>query len=247
MQIYGTYAPVRDKRFANFLRWCLPRWIFSFSLPGKFILLFILLVDISILCFATYSIIDAVEKKVSRNVLPRAVLADYRRPLPLTPAKKTNSLLVDAFTNGSVNALGEPRERFGSYGGALEEAILTADDGSGNFLQLSYDVSSPSSLCGYNNEVKGIDVSRFSRLRFQVRVADGDGIFKIELARGETVKSVSISQLLPDGLSGNWQTVVLPLKELGEGQSALRLTFLFEHDQGMPYRGTVSVRNMRLY
>lgn len=242
MELYGTRACFPAERVTSFLRRLLSRWEALLFPPGRTILFSILLIDIAILCLAAVSIIDAIEEKMVREVRPVTVTAVPRPPVPV---KKKAFLLVDNFASRSVNCLGGVKEGFANYGARLEDTLVRGDD-AGTCLRLAYDVSSPSSQCGYSSEITVADMTQFRRIRFQVRGSSAEEVFRIEMGYGDAVQSKSISRLLPDGLSGEWQTISLPLPVPGNDNSHLRLTFFFEHDQGMPYTGEVYVRNLRL-
>jgi hypothetical protein len=217
------------------------------GLPGCRTLFMILSVDLTIMGFAVCAVVNGMGQRQTPAPRPvPTVLCDYRRPLAPAPVPRRLSLLVDDFSRTSGNCLGGAREGFGFYGGRIEDSIAV-DPAGASCLRLAYDVASPSSVCGYSSDLSGTDLSRYRRLSLQVRGESSDEVLKIELRSGDISKTVAVSQLLPEGLPVDWKTVSVSLKDFAPaaGQPH-KVTFLFEHAQGMPYTGTVYVRNIRL-
>jgi hypothetical protein len=140
-------------------------------------------------------------------------------------------------------AVSGPGWSFTQYGGSCAAAQRP-----GGFWELTYDVSSPSSLAGYGFEIDREQCAAAKRLSFRVKGENGEEVFALAAGSGSSRKKVGISNFV-SAVTGSWQTVTVALDAYTDFRNALRadgeLLFLFENSQGMPYQGAVSVADIQ--
>ena len=137
-------------------------------------------------------------------------------------------LLLDDFNDGSMI------NYFGGLGGSFQslppENLTTGTcfariynhdfknvRGKNRFsLELTYDVSNPNSFSGYFSKLEELDLAKYKYLSFWVKGTIGKELFKIELKNisndvDRNKASVYINDYLDNGVSLQWQKVVIPL------------------------------------
>jgi hypothetical protein len=137
----------------------------------------------------------------------------------------------------------------GFRGDALARAPSTAaarrvPEGDGHALEVS-GRQIPPGLAGVRvilHDVKGrpafVDASRHDYLTFRIRATRGGSRLQVKLADSvsaaseEAADAGEITRFLPQGLSGEWQQVAIPLGALGVNRKALAAFILMVADPG---------------
>lgn len=208
------------------------------------ILYLIILINSSLVGLGIYGALDYIEAHFLNKPAPPAIT------LPsVQPKKQRQSLRLYDFTSLERNALGGSAQIVEALGGLCTAEVLRDDADRRAFMRLSYDVSSPQSSAGYESEIPSVDLTRYRRLSFKVRGETGDEVFRIVFDDGSENVAVSSSQLLPDGIPGDWRTVNIRFDSLDlfKARSVFSgvVKVAFEHNQGMPYSGSICIKDVR--
>jgi hypothetical protein len=199
------------------------------------VLFTILLLDVGILCFATRSLLNALEPRILPFFNYYPVVAARR-----APAKKARLPRNKREAQPPVRIAAGGGETFGRYGGTCNAET----DGDG--IRLSFAVESQSSEAGYTVPLPAGSLARKAYIVFKVRSETGEEVFAITVAddNNETEK-ISVSRLCPVRSPGEWQEIRFPVRDLG-ATAAGEFSILFENSQGMPYQGTLDISDIRL-
>lgn len=213
--------------------------VFARTVRGTVALLFgILALDVLILVFAVYTLLVGIERRVllRMEVIPVPLTARCPAPAPLRLAALLGMTAASRDISGEIT-------NFGYYGGACTPRNL---DGQ---MRLSYDVSARASSAGYRSSLDGINLTGYRALEFSVKGETGDEVFSVCIDDGRESDQVPISRFLPQELPRQWQKVSLPLGEFPRIRNwhrmQGRLTIAFDHGLGMPYRGTIYVKDVQ--
>jgi hypothetical protein len=185
------------------------------------------------------------EKPVRTSLLEREVeQALYRF--------EKNRVILSNFTALEINRNDKNSGDISGYGGICEVEVLADRQHPDGFLRITYKVSLPESYAGFSGKLKGLDLTNYKKLSFDVKGKSGNEVFSVALADspGGKKAKVSITSFLPDGLSSEWRKVTIPLKEFDAFSQKKNidgsLSFLFENSQGTPYDGEVSFKDVAL-
>lgn len=208
------------------------------------LLYLIVLINSSLVGLGIYGCLDYIEAHFLNTPPPAAMT------LPaVQPKKQRLSLRLYDFTSLERNALGGSAQVVQALGGFCSAEVLRDDADRRAFMRLSYDVSSPLSSAGYESEIPSVDLTRYRRLSFKVRGETGDEVFRIVFDDGSENAAVSSSQLLPEGIPGDWHTVNIWFDslELFKARDVFSgiVKVVFEHNQGMPYAGSIYIKDVR--
>jgi carbohydrate binding protein with CBM30 domain len=169
--------------------------------------------------------------------------------LSSSAAQQNDEILMIADFNRSVqNLVGGYHNRI-ERAPSLSTAIRVSDicRGSGRSLRISAD-QKPGGLCGvwmsfydFKSQRRFIDVSRYSYLSFWVKGEKGGEHFTIKLetsmAREEAVVVGPIAEFLPDGVTNDWQEVLIPNSRFSALDSRRMAVFSID----FPDRGAFTV------
>lgn len=116
-------------------------------------------------------------------------------------------------------------------------------------LILDYDVSTAAQFVGYFTNLPTVDARPYTTLDLLVRGAVGGEQVRIGLRNAQNVeKYISVGDLLPGGLTSEWQWVQVPLRNFAPQMDLSALTslsFFFAHDDGNS-QGRFYVKELRL-
>jgi hypothetical protein len=160
----------------------------------------------------------------------------------------SDMLVLDDFNNGAANNISGLRKVESGYGGTLTET-LSGPEGR-HLLVLNYNVSASGSFSRHKNLLKDIDLSRYTSLVFDIMGEKGDEVFSVGLTNGKFSRVIGYSQLFPQAIPRNWKTVTIPLEWFADtGKNYLKegsFNLIFSNDLGMPYKGTLYIKNIKL-
>jgi hypothetical protein len=161
-----------------------------------------------------------------------------------------NRVILSNFTDLEVNRKDKNSGEVSGYGGVSDVEVLADKKQPDGFLRIAFKVSLPESFAGFSGKLKGISMSNYRKLAFDVKGKTGSEVFHIIIADAKGKGVVSITSVFPDGFSDEWQRATIPLKEFGSLASSKKidgsLTFLFENSQGTPYDGEVCFKEVAL-
>jgi len=135
-------------------------------------------------------------------------------------------LLLDNFDHSLLNLLGRKANAYKKLPSVCKFEISDEEKYAGSrSLKLSFDKKG-SGWCGYYsllNQVDGeyYDLSSYKSASFMVRGAAGGEVFEIGMADkswviiGDSLKAGSLENYLPEGVTVEWQEVVIPLDDFG--------------------------------
>ncbi len=155
------------------------------------------------------------------------VVATVLQAIASNAVAESSAMLVDDFNDGVQNSLGGYRSTF-SAEPSTSAAMRVSDvyrGGSGRSARITCE-KADSGFCGYwihffnmrDVEKQYFDASKYAYLSFWVRGEEGGEDFLIKLAderwitKQDSVTFGQASQLLPDGITKEWQEVVVPLR-----------------------------------
>lgn len=165
-------------------------------------------------------------------------------------------LLLDDFDHSNVNLLGGKANAYKRLPSVckfdrVQEPRLGDE---GRALRLRFD-KRPTGWCGYYtlmNEIDGdyFDLTPYKAVAFWVRGAEGGETFEVGMADrswltiGDSVKAGAVDKYLPDGVTRQWQEVVIPLTDFGKLDWSQMGSFVINfHRAG---EGTVYIDSLRL-
>ena len=138
------------------------------------------------------------------------------------------ALLLDNFDHSDVNLLGRKANAYKRLPSVCEftRAEEPRRGSHGRSLQLDYDKKS-TGWCGYYsllNQIDGayFDLNPYKEVSFWVRGAKGGEMFEVGMADrswltiGDSVKAGAVDKYLPQGVTTDWQEVVIPLSDFGK-------------------------------
>lgn len=154
------------------------------------------------------------------------------------------TLLVDDFGGGHAsNRLTQPA---GTYDDGANGRISAVTER--NTLTLSYDVGSTNAFAGYFSLLGGVNASAYNTLNVLARGAVGGEQLLISLKdRSGFEPRISAGDVLPGGLTDEWQWIQLPLEAFDRNLNRANLesvAFSFAHGHGRN-QGTVYIREIR--
>jgi hypothetical protein len=159
-----------------------------------------------------------------------------------------NRVLLLNFTDLEINRRDNNSGEVSGYGGIADVEVIADRHQPDGFLRISYKVSLPESFCGFSGKLKGIPLSKYSKLAFDLKGETGNEVFRLVLGNKKEENKLSITSILPNGFSSEWQRVTVPIAEFGKLASSNNfegyLTFLFENSQGTPYDGEVCFKEI---
>ena len=136
-------------------------------------------------------------------------------------------LLLDNFDHNDLNLLGRKTNAYKKLPSVCRFSRVSEGrwGSEGHSLKLDYHKET-TGWCGYYtllNQIDGdyFDLSWYDRLSFMVRGEKGGEVFEIGMADrnwltiGDSVKAGPIEKYLPNGVTTQWQEVVIPLADLG--------------------------------
>jgi len=155
----------------------------------------------------------------------------------------SGELVLDDFDHSSLNLLGRKANAYKRLPSVcLYSRVEEPRRGDqGRSLKLSYHKEA-TGWCGYYtllNQVDGdyYDLSPYREARFWVRGEKGGESFEIGMADkswltiGDSVKAGAVDKYLPDGVSTEWQEVIIPLEDFGKLDWTQMGSFVFNFHQ----------------
>jgi len=141
--------------------------------------------------------------------------------------EKKGYFLLDDFDHSDLNLLGRKTNTYKKLPSVCQFSRMTEGrwGEKGRSLQLSYQKEG-TGWCGYYtllNQIDGdyFDLSWYDQVSFRVKGAKGKEAFEIGMADrnwltiGDSVKAGPIEKYLPEGVTTEWQEVVIPLQDFG--------------------------------
>ncbi len=127
------------------------------------------------------------------------------------------------------------------------EPVLGMEPGSGDaFIELSYDVTQPSSLAGINFPAEEIEISKFRSLGILFQRVDGRGFpeaFRIEFKSGDRIIRVFTGALKPEE---DWQAFSFPLRFADSARVSEISLLLSNGKAGISKEGSLRLKNLSL-
>ena len=165
------------------------------------------------------------------------------------------ALLLDDFDHSDINLLARKANAYKRlpslclFGRVPDPRV----GDQGRSLRLDFDKRT-TGWCGYYtllNQIDGAyyDLTPYKGVAFWVRGAKGGEMFEIGMADkswltiGDSVKAGSIEKYLPDGVTTQWQQVVIPLSDFGKLDWAQMGSFVINFHR--PGKGTLFVDDLR--
>ena len=171
--------------------------------------------------------------------------------------KEEDSLLIDDFENQGVNLVnGLSMATTGSFSRCLASHLVDPDNQSyGRILQLDYDKQN-GDWCIYFNvlNVRGenyLDLTYFEAVSFKIKGEQGGEEFEIEMSdkytqdQGNPNSAIKIGDLIPEGVTTEWQEVSIPLKKFRNVD--LRYMGTFSIDFYKVGSGTIYMDDLRFH
>jgi len=165
-------------------------------------------------------------------------------------------LLMDNFDHADVNLLGRKANAYKRLPSVCRfsrvESPRLGDHG--RSLRLAFDKKS-TGWCGYYsllNQIDGsyYDLSGYKAVGFHVRGGQGGETFEVGMADrswqtiGDSVKADAIEKYLPEGVTTEWQEVVVPLDDFGKLDWSQMGSVVFNFHR--PSTGELYVDDLRL-
>ncbi|MEW6536252.1 MAG: hypothetical protein AB1454_11620 [Candidatus Auribacterota bacterium] len=153
----------------------------------------------------------------------------YHEPLvfPMKDIYEKGFLLLDNFDFNYLNLMGRKSNTYKNLPSVcsheLDTNVFYGDKGKS--LRIDYDKKG-TGWCGYYtllNQIDGswYDLSEFNRVSFMVKGKRGGEDFEIGMADknwviiGDSLKAGNVTKYLPNGITTEWQEVVIPLADFG--------------------------------
>ena len=135
----------------------------------------------------------------------------------------SGTILIDDFNHGYGNAFGGKTEIYQSAPSVIQGSLVDSPrrGETGNALRLRY-VKEEEGWCGYYsifNEDEYVDASDMNVLSFWIKGEEGGEIINVGLAdqkweeKEDSVKSKPILEYLKNGVTTDWQKVIIPLAD----------------------------------
>jgi uncharacterized protein (TIGR03437 family) len=160
-----------------------------------------------------------------------------------------NVIEVDNFNQKQkTNALGGNTFTFNSSeGGDIKVDFIGKDvNGSGNALNIQFDVSRPGSYAGYVSSLDNVDLRSYQALSLFVKASENGQNFLVGLKdRSGHEQKISVNQYLPKKSTTSWQHVTIPLiafTDIKDWSGLENLSLSFENNP--PGKGAVIVDNI---
>ena len=184
-------------------------------------------------------------------------LAFHTEPLvqPEEEIASSRMLFLDNFDHSDLNLLGRKANAYKRLPSvcAFSRVLEPRLGDTGRSLRLDFD-KKPTGWCGYYtllNQIDGtyFDLSSFKSVSFWVRGLKAGETFEIGMADkswltiGDSVKAGSIEKYLPQGVTTNWQEVVIPLSDFGKLDWTQMGSFVINFNR--PGQGTLFLENLR--
>ncbi|MCM8812298.1 MAG: hypothetical protein NC910_04540 [Candidatus Omnitrophica bacterium] len=165
-------------------------------------------------------------------------------------------LLLDNFDHTDVNLLGRKANAYKRLPSVCEFSRVEDPrmGEHGRSLRLDFDKQT-TGWCGYYtllNQIDGAyyDLTPYKNVSFWVRGEKGGETFEIGMADkswltiGDSVKAGMVDRYLPQGVTTQWQEVVIPLSDFGKLDWTQMGSFVINFPK--PGRGAVFIDNLRL-
>ena len=214
----------------------------------------VLIINVLLLCVAIDVMIQELEKRIVPIFITHPVVsgklhlkgagAVKTAGAPATAAPEHKSAEVRTALCPLENA-----DVFSRYGGLCEAEVVSRGRDAGGYVKLDYNVSSPLSSSEYICAFDAASFREYAKLVLELKGATGEEVFKIRMRNGETYRSVSVNTFFPSGVPRSWQQISIPLASLSgpadKREASGELALVFEYGQGMPYKGTIYVNDIR--
>lgn len=170
--------------------------------------------------------------------------------------EKTGSLLLDNFDHSLLNLLGRKANAYKKLPSVCKHSLTDEEKYEGaRSLKLDFDKKS-SGWCGYYtflNQVDGeyYNLSPYKDVSFMIKGKEGKEIFEIGMADkswiiiGDSLKAGPITKYLPEGVTTEWQEVIIPLEDFGALDFSEMGSFAIKfHKAG---KGTIYIDNLKFH
>lgn len=176
---------------------------------------------------------------------------------PLSDVYKKGYMVLDNFDFSYLNLLGRKTNTYKKLPSVchhtLDEKVYYGD--SGKSLRIDYDKQGTGWAGYYSllNQIDGewFDLSEFDRVSFMIKGAKGGEDFEIGMADknwviiGDSLKGGSVTNYLPDGVTTEWQEVVIPLADFGLLDLTEMGSFVINFNKKQS--GTVWIDDLKFY
>ena len=184
-------------------------------------------------------------------------LSFHKEPMVNQESERTSrgELLLDNFDHSFLNLLGRKANAYKRLPSVCAFSRVTdiRRGSEGRSLRLDW-AKQTTGWCGYYtllNQIDGdyFDLSPYKEVRFWVRGGQGGETFEIGMADkswltiGDSVKAGSIEKYLADGVTAQWQEVVIPLSDFGKLDWSQMGSFVINFPT--PGQGTLFVDDLR--
>ncbi len=165
-------------------------------------------------------------------------------------------LLLDDFDHCDLNLLGRKANAYKRLPSVCEFSRVAEPHFGDNGRSLRLDVDkSTTGWCGYYtllNQIDGayFDLTPYKSVSFWVRGEKGGEFFEVGMADkswltiGDSVKAGTVDKYLPNGVTADWQEVVIPLSDFGKLDWTQMGSFVINFPR--PGKGVLFIDNLRL-